>query len=181
MCKVIMVLLVTACFLGLNFTQANVLPNITLQTLKEDREVTENNKTILREFMDEVWNKGNLDAADKFIAFPYVIHSDPGDQWEGQSLDLPTFKKRVLYSRQTFPDLHFAVKEIIGEGDKVVISWDLEGTHRGDIPGLPATGKRVKVPGLTIYYFSGGKITGHSQVIDRLGFMQQVMPNAPQK
>ena len=51
--------------------------------------MTENNKTILREFMDEVWNKGNLDAADKFIAFPYVIHSDPGDQWEGQSLDLP--------------------------------------------------------------------------------------------
>lgn len=172
MCKVIMVLLVTTCFLGLNCTQANVLPNTNLQTLKEDRKMTENNKTILREFMDEVWNKGNLDAADKFIAFPYVIHSDPGDQWEGQSLDLHTFKKRVLYSRQTFQDLHFAVKGIIGEGDKVVISWDLEGTHRGDIPGIQATGKRVNVLGLTIYYFSGGKITGHSQVIDRLGFMQ---------
>lgn len=173
-----MVVLVTVCFLRLDCAWANVLPDITFQILKEDHEVTENNKTILREFMDEVWNKGNLDAADKFIASPYVIHSDPGDQWEGQSLDLPTFKKRVLYSRQTFPDLHFAVKEIIGEGDKVVISWDLEGIHRGDIPGLPATGKRVKVPGLTIYYFSGGKITGHSQVIDRLGFMQQVMPQA---
>lgn len=130
MCKVIMVLFVTTCFLGLNCTQANVLPNTTLQTLKEDRKMTENNKTILREFMDEVWNKGNLDVADKFIAFPHVIHRNPGDKWEGQSLDLPTFKKRVLYSRQTFPDLHFAVKEIIGEGDKVVISWDLEGAHR---------------------------------------------------
>jgi len=181
MFKSIKIILLITYFLGATCTWANDSPNTTPQTLKEDRKVTENNKTIIREFMEEVWNKGNLDAVDKFIAFPYVIHSDPGDQWEGQSLDLPTFKKRVLYSRQAFPDLHFAVKEIIGEGDKVVISWDLEGTHRGDIPGLPATGKRVKAPGLTIYYFSGGKITGHSQVIDRLGFMQQVMPKARQK
>jgi steroid delta-isomerase-like uncharacterized protein len=178
MCKVSMVILVTTCFLGLSYVEANALPTTTLQTLKEDRKTTENNKTILREFMDEVWNKGNLDAADKFIASPYVIYHDPGDPWEGQSLDLPTFKKRVLYSRQTFPDLHFAVQEIVGEGDKIVISWNLEGTHRGDIPGIPATGKRVKVPGLTIYYFSNGKVTGHWQVIDRLGFMQQVMPKA---
>lgn len=180
MCKSIKVILVITYFLGAICAWANASPNMTLQTLKEDRKLTENNKTILREFMDEVWNKGNLGAADKFIAFPYVIHSDPGDQWEGQSLDLPTFKKRVLYSRQTFPDLHFAVKEIIGEGDKVVISWYLEGTLHGDIPGLPEhdTGKQVKVPGLTIYYFSNSKITGHWQVIDRLGFMQQVMPKA---
>lgn len=68
------------------------------------------------------------------------------------------------------------MQEIIGEGDKVAISWYLEGTHKGDIPGLPATGKMVKVPGLTIYSFSKGKITGHWQVIDRLGFLQQVEP-----
>jgi steroid delta-isomerase-like uncharacterized protein len=155
---------------------AKALPNTTLQTFKKDHKVTENNKTILHEFMDEVWNKGNLDAADKLIASPYVIHHDPGDQWEGQNLDLSTFKKRVLYSRQTLPDLHFAVQEIVGEGNKIVMSWNLEGTHRGDIPGLPATGKRVKVSGLTIYYFTNGKITGHWQVIDRLGFKQQVIP-----
>lgn len=172
--KVITIFLVTTCFLGINCVKAKTSSNT--QTLERSHKVTENNKAILREFMEEVWNKGNLEAAGKFISPPYVIHHDPGDQWEGQSLDLPTFKKRVLYSRQTFPDLHFAIQEIVGEGDRVAISWYLEGTHRGDIPGLPATGKKVKVPGLTIYSFSNGKITGHWQVIDRLGFMQQVMP-----
>lgn len=130
-------------------------------------------KAILSEFMEEVWNNGNLDVVDKFISSPYVIHHDPGDPWEGQSLDLATFKKRVLHSRQIFPDLHFTVHEIVGEGDKVAISWYLHGTQKGDMDGLPATGKRVKVSGLTIYYFSNGKITGHWQIVDRLGFVQQ--------
>jgi len=137
--------------------------------------LTEKNKAILCEFMEEIWNNGNLDSADKYIQIPYVIHHDPGDPWEGQSLDLATFKKRVLQSRHIFPDLHFTVKEIVGEGDKVAISWQLEGTHKGDMAGLPPpTGKKVKVSGLTIYYFSNGKITGHWQVVDRLGFMQQL-------
>jgi steroid delta-isomerase-like uncharacterized protein len=141
----------------------------------------DNNKATLSEFMEEIWNKGNLDKADKFIQVPYVIHHDPGDPWEGQSLDLPTFKKRVLQSQNIFPDLHFTVKEVVGEGDKVAISWELQGTHKGNIEGLPpVTGKKVKVSGLTIYYFSNGKITGHWQVVDRLGFMQQLAPKANQ-
>ena len=163
------------CILGINYVEAKA-PIDTKQNLERTHQLTEKNKAILREFMEEIWNKGNLDVADKFISTPYVIHSDPGDPWDGQSLDLSAFKKRVLHSRQIFPDLHFAVQEIIGEGDKVAISWYLEGTQKGDIPGLPVTGKKVKVPGLTIYSFSKGKITGHWQVIDRLSFMQQVMP-----
>jgi steroid delta-isomerase-like uncharacterized protein len=179
--KAIMVFLAATCFLGINCVEAHPPTDTILHTLEGAHTLTEKNKVILSEFMEEIWNKGNLDVADKFISTPYTIHHDPGDQWEGQSLDLPTFKKRVLYSRQTFPDLHFAIQEIVSEGDKVAITWYLEGTHRGDIPGLPATGKKVKVPGLTIYYFSNGKITGHWQVIDRLGFMQQVMPKGDQK
>jgi steroid delta-isomerase-like uncharacterized protein len=175
---IIMVLLMTTCVLGINCVEANAPLNTTLEGTYK---MTENNKATLREFMEEVWNKGNLEIADKFISTPYTIFHDPGDQWDGKSLDLPTFKKRVLYSRQTFPDLHFAVQEIVGDGDKVVISWYLQGTQKGDIPGLPATGKRVNISGITIYSFSNGKITGHWQVIDRLGFMQQVMPKASGK
>lgn len=175
-----MVLLVTTCVLGINAVEASGPSDTQPQNLEGTHKMTENNKAVLLKFMEEIWDKGNLDKTDKFVAFPYVIHHDPGDQWDGQSLDLETFKKRVLYSRQTFPDLHFAVQEIVGEGDKVAISWYLEGTHRGDIPGLPATGKKVRVPGLTIYSFSKGKITGHWQVIDRLGFLQQVGPQAKQ-
>lgn len=155
-------------FCSLEINQAGADDN-NHQTLEEAHVLKEKNKTILVEFIEEIWNKGNLDAADKFISTPYTIYHDPGDPWEGQSLDLATFKKRVMASRLIFPDLHFILKDVVAEGDKVAISWIFQGTQKADLPGLPATGKSVAVSGLTIYSFSNGKITGHWQVIDRLG------------
>jgi steroid delta-isomerase-like uncharacterized protein len=172
--KKIIVFLAVLCSLEMNQTKADVTTDKKLHKLERAKKMKEKNKALLVEFMDEIWNKGNLDMADKFVAFPYVIRHDPGDPWDGQSLDLETFKKRVGYSRQIFPDLHFSIQDVVAEEDKVIISWYLEGTHRGDIPGFPPTGKRVSVSGLTIYDFADGKITGHWQVVDRLGFMQQI-------
>ena len=103
---------------------------------------------------------------------------DPGDPWEFQTLDLATFQDRVNSSRSLFSDLHFTVNEAIAEGDKVAISWHFQGRHKGSMVGLSATGKQVKVLGLTIYYFEDRKITGHLQVVDRLDFFEQLgMPN----
>ncbi len=132
------------------------------------------NKELLLQFIDEIWNQGDFAHLDTFLDQIYTIHSDPGDPWEFQTLDLETFKERVNHSRAVFPDLHFTVNETIAEGDKVAISWQFEGTHKGSMPSLPATGKLVKVLGLTIYYFADGKITGHLQVVDRLGFFKQL-------
>src|SRR5471030_493551 len=75
------------CILGINCVEAKAPIDTTLEGAHQ---LTEKNKAILSEFMEEVWNKGNLDAADKFISTPYLIHSDPGDPWDGQSLDLST-------------------------------------------------------------------------------------------
>ncbi len=57
---------------------------------------------------------------------------------------------------------------------KVTVSWRFTGTQKGNIPGLPTTNKAVNVSGLTIYYFSNGKIIGHWQVVDRFGFLEQL-------
>ena len=132
------------------------------------------NKEILLQFIDEIWNRGNFAHLDRFLNLKYTIHSDPGDPWEFQTIDLATFKERVNSSRAVFPDLHFTVNEAVAEGDKVAISWQFQGTHKGSMPSILATGKPVKVLGLTIYYFANGKITGHLQVVDRLGFFEQL-------
>lgn len=132
------------------------------------------NKALLLQFMDEIWNRGDFTHLDTFLAPKYTIHQDPGDPWEFQTLDLATFKDRVNSLRNLFPDLHFTVNEAIAEGDKVAISWQFQGTHKGNIRELQATGKQVKVLGLTIYYFDDKKIRGHLQVVDRLGFFEQL-------
>ena len=131
-------------------------------------------KNKLSMLLEQVWNKGNLDLVDELIAPPYTIHHDPGDPWDGQSLDHAAFKERVLYSRNAFPDLHFAVQEYVPAEEMVAVSWYLSGTHEGNLAEVPATGKKINLSGITIYYFSNGRITGHWQVIDQLAFLSQI-------
>lgn len=131
-------------------------------------------KTILTTFMEEIWNQGNFSQLENFVAPTYEIKHDPGDPWEGQILDLDTLQTRVLYSRNAFPDLNFAIQEMVAEADKVVAFWLMSGTHQGDLPNLPATGRSFSISGMTIYYFDEDKVCGHTQAYDRLGFLGQV-------
>lgn len=69
--------------------------------------MTQKNKEAVVKLIDEVWSKGNLQIVDQLIAPQYTIRHDPGDQWEGKTLDLATFKERVKMSRHVFPDQKF--------------------------------------------------------------------------
>ncbi|MFN2118172.1 MAG: ester cyclase [Candidatus Promineifilaceae bacterium] len=131
-------------------------------------------KQTLSQFMDQVWNQGNYDQIPKFVAPQYEIKNDPGDQWNGQVIDHETFKVRVAYSRNAFPDLNFAIEEMVAEDNCVAASWIMSGTHEGDLPQLPATGRRFSITGITIYYFEDGKVSGHWQAFDQLGFLSQI-------
>lgn len=135
---------------------------------------TDQKKAILRQFLREVWSEGNVEAAGKYVAPRYVIHHDPGDPWEGKTLDLGGYKQRVEVSRAPFPDQHFDVQELFADGGSVVVTWRWTATHKGDFPGFPASGKRIKMSGATVYYFDGSLITGHWQIVDRLGVYRQL-------
>ena len=129
---------------------------------------------IVRELHDIVWTSGELSAVDRLVAPQYVIHSDPGDPWEGQTLDRAAYRERVIYSRTGFPDLTFTIHDLIATEHRVCVRWSAEGMHAGDLVGLPATGKRLHFAGQTIYNIVGEQVGGHWQVVDRLGFLQQL-------
>lgn len=135
-------------------------------------------KEILTEFFQEVWNKGNLESMERFLAPKYKIHHDPGDPWSGKELDLEGFRERVRLSRAPFPDQQFAIQELFEDGDAVVASWSWTGTHKGDLPGFPASGKTIRMSGITVYYFVGDRIAGHWQVADRLSIFQQLQSDS---
>ena len=132
------------------------------------------NKAILSRFMAEVWSNGDIEACDRYIAAKYTVHHDPGDPWDKRELDLVGYKERVTLSRAPFPDQLFTVQEMVGEGQKVVVSWLWSATHKGDIPGFPASGRRINMSGITVYFFADGRLTGHWQVTDRLGVFMQL-------
>ncbi len=129
---------------------------------------------ILRAFLERVWNEGDIDAADNYIARSYTIHHDPGDPWDGQTLDIKAFKARVATSRAPFPDQRFDIVDMISGEGRIAVSWRWLGTHAGDMPAFPASRKKIAMSGLTIYSFDGARISGHWQVADRLAVFQQL-------
>jgi predicted ester cyclase len=123
---------------------------------------------------ERVWSHGEYAAIPGLVAPEYVIHSDPGDAWEGRRLDHAAYRERVAYSRAAFPDLVFRVDDVVGNGERVAVRWHAGGTHAGDLPGLPATGRRLRFHGQTLYEIREARVAGHWQVVDRLGFLEQV-------
>ena len=122
----------------------------------------------------ETWSQDDLTSLDSLIAEQYTVFSDPGDAWEGQILDRDTYRRRLLHSRKAFPDLVFEIIQLIHENDRVAVIWKARGTHLGDLRGIPATGKRLSFSGQTFYLIENGKAAGHWQIVDRLGFMEQL-------
>lgn len=136
-------------------------------------------KQRLADFIRQVWDEGDADAADAYLADTYTIRHDPGDPWDGMTLGGAEFKERVRISRAAFPDQKFEIHGLFADGNHVVMAWLWAGTHLGDLPGFAATGKAIKMSGATVYDFDGAeRLTGHWQITDRLSVYQQLQRNA---
>lgn len=128
----------------------------------------------LADFFREVWNGGDVKACARYLAPAYTIHHDPGDPWAGQTLDVAGFQHRLEVSRAPFPDQTFEIRGLFEDADSIVVTWDWHATHLGDITGFPATGQRITMSGITEYRFTLDRLSGHWQVVDRLGLYQQL-------
>ena len=73
--------------------------------------------------------------------------------------------------RQGFPDIHYTVEDMIGEGDRLVARWSTKGTHKGEFMGIPPTGRSVAFSGIEIVRMVGDKAV---EEFDRLRLMQQL-------
>ena len=128
----------------------------------------EENKAIVRRYIEQIWNKGRLDLFEEFIAKDVVPHSPTGRS------DAETMKGAVTAIRDAFPDLSGTFDNDIAVDDKVVARWTVSGTHQGEFLGVPATGKEVTWSGITIFRLTGAKIVEFWAQSDDLGLMQQL-------
>ena len=141
---------------------------------------TESNKAISRRFLEEVFGQGKLAVADEIVAPDHVDHG-PG-ALPGVPHGPEGSKMLVTGYRNAFPDIHFTIDEQIAEGDKVVTRWTGHGTHKGELAGIPATGKSATVTGMGVDRIVNGKIVESWGIFDQFGMMQQlgVIPAASQ-
>jgi steroid delta-isomerase-like uncharacterized protein len=130
----------------------------------------EENKAVSRRVLQEVIGKGNLDVIDQLIAADYAYFAPGSPEVRGPE----GYRQLVTMYRSAFPDLTMTEDDILAEGDKVVMRWTGSGTHRGELMGIPPTGKRVNVSGILISRFAGGKIVEEHEIFDALGMLQQL-------
>ena len=130
----------------------------------------EQNKRLVRGFIEQVINQGDIDAAGRFFADD-VVELDP---FPGQGPGLAGVKEVVRGMRGAFPDMRWAVEEQIAEGDKVLTRFVWTGTHEGAFFGVPATQRRVSVRGMVIDRIEDAKVKDTRIQMDVFGLMQQI-------
>ena len=114
----------------------------------------EENKLFIRRYFD-MFNQGGGTAVADLVADEHL-------------------KEHIAFFEGAFPGYQLKAKEMIAEGEKVVVDAALTGTHKGELMGIPPTGKQVEVPFIIIYQVSGGKIVDHTMLADQEGLMQQL-------
>ena len=131
---------------------------------------TESNKSLIRQFIDVVWNQGNAAAIPEFC----VPNSMFAEGIEGQLKAMKT----------AFPELHFTVDEIVAQNDKVVVKVTQRGTNAGPLVGLPGfgrleapvppTGNKISVTGMFMFTVTDGRIVSYAQEFDQVGLLRQL-------
>ena len=135
------------------------------------------NKTMVMRFVDEVWNEKDLEPIVELfhpesfgnnppVSYMYAPYmSDTRDE---------AFTQSVADYLAAIPDMVVTVHDIVAEGDKAMAHWTVNGTHDGELAGIPATGRTVTFSGHTMYRFADGQIVESWWAWDIMGLMQQI-------
>ena len=130
----------------------------------------EQNKSLIRRFVDEMVNKGNLAIIDEVIASNFIDHDAPPDQTPGQEGVRRTLE--AVHRSLT----HFLVTtdDMVAEGDRVVTRHTAEATHTGPFLGFAATGKRLSWMAISIYRIADGRIAERWGLMDYRSLQRQL-------
>jgi steroid delta-isomerase-like uncharacterized protein len=129
------------------------------------------NAELSRRIFEDVWNRKNLSAVDELMSADYV-HHDPSSP--AVPIGVDGYKQFVNSYMSAFPDAHFTIDDAFTDGQSEVTRWTVVGTHEGELAGIPRTGRRFSVTGISIARVANGKITESWNSWDALGLMQQL-------
>lgn len=129
----------------------------------------ENKEFVRRRVIGDVWNGGDVEAVPEVFGPDYVGH-DP----DRPDLDGPDAVQRsVAQFHAAFPDFAISVDDLLAHGDRVVWRYTMTGTHSADFLGVPASGRRVSVTGITIFRIADGMLREGWINFDALGMLRQ--------
>jgi steroid delta-isomerase-like uncharacterized protein len=128
----------------------------------------EQNKAVAKRAFEEILSRGRFELAEQLYAKDFVNHGIHRDA------TLEEDQAALKGWHQAFSDIAIVPKKLIAEGDLVTVYWIARGTNTGAGNGLPATGKKAELAGITIWRIVDGKIKEEWSAFDQLSMMQQL-------
>lgn len=140
----------------------------------------EANKALMRRMYNELFNHGKLDLATDMVALDAVDHTDEGGGGPNEGANaVERIEKMVTMLRTAFPDGHWAIEQMVAEGDRVGCRVVINGTNTGPFMVMPPTGRPVTSVEMLICRIEDGKIAETWHQVDVLGMRRQLMGGPP--
>lgn len=127
------------------------------------------NLAVVSRIWNEIWNTGALDPCDDVFTKDYMGHL-PIMTVHGPE----EFKNLIRVYLTAFPDVHLTVEDAFAVGDRVTVRWISRGTHLGTMMGIPPSGNKIEVMGISIFRMECCQVAEEWEGFDTLGMMQQI-------
>jgi len=127
------------------------------------------NKAIAGRVFEEIFNQGKFQVADEIYASDFINHG------LHKNFDLQADQAAVHAEKKAFPDLKMTVDLMAAEGDLVTVIWTFRGTNTAAGYGLPPTGARIELRGITVWRIVDGKIREEWTSFDDMQAAQQLV------
>ena len=133
----------------------------------------EENKAIVRRYLEEVLNQGRLAAIDELVAPNFVLHDNPyPDDAPGPA----GVRNACVHQSASFPDQHYTIEDIFGEGDRIAVRATYHFTHSVEVAGVPPTGRRIAVRDLNLCRVVDRQLVEQWWAFDVSGMLEQLRP-----
>ena len=129
----------------------------------------ESNGQVMRRAFEEIMNHGNVATINELFASGFIGHDTSGGTF-GRA----EFRDGVLAMLSAFSDRQVEIADQVVAGDKVATRWQSTGLHSGEFNGIPATGRRVSLTGISLDRIAGGTIVESWEVTDDAGLLRQL-------
>lgn len=131
----------------------------------------ERNKKLVDDYIQALFTKGDLGAVDRYLHADYLDHDQ---SFPGAPQGAEGIRRAAAMIRTACPDWHSAVHQLIAEDDLVVERFTASGTHRGELFGVPGTGRTLVLHGIQIFRVDGERIVERWAQLDWLGVLRQL-------
>ncbi len=128
--------------------------------------------TLMRKWFDEVWNQGRAESIDELFPEHAIMWgvARPGIPSTGSA----EFKQFYKALRSACPDIHIAIEKVVQEGDTAFARWTATMTHTGEGLGMPPTGNKVTLQGMSALRLQNGQVAEGWNVWDQVGLARQL-------